>query len=89
MCRRPEVSELAQVVFLAHRGEGERTSAGWKFLPGKTVMIASVWSFTAKPEKVCPIRLFLKVAAPWGRGDLGAAASGYSISGFAIEQIDI
>jgi len=39
---------------------------------------------TAKPEKVCPIQLFLKVAAPWGRGDLSAAASGYSISGFAI-----
>jgi hypothetical protein len=33
---------------------------------------------------VCPIQLFLKVAAPWGRGDLSAAASGYSISGFAI-----
>ena len=39
---------------------------------------------TAKPEKVCPIQLFLKVAAPWGRGDLSAVASGYSISGFAI-----
>jgi hypothetical protein len=26
----------------------------------------------------------LKVAAPWGRGDLSAAASGYSVSGFAI-----
>jgi hypothetical protein len=39
---------------------------------------------TAKPEKVCPIQFFLKVAAPWGRGDLSAAASGYSISGFAI-----
>ncbi len=25
-----------------------------------------------------------KVAAPWGRGDLSAVASGYSISGFAI-----
>ncbi len=39
---------------------------------------------TAKPEKGCTIQLFLKVAAPWGRGDLSAAASGYSISGFAI-----
>ena len=38
----------------------------------------------AKPEKVRPIQLFLKVAAPWGRGDLSRAASGYSISGFAI-----
>ena len=35
---------------------------------------------TAKPEKVCPIQLFLKVAAPWGRGDLSAVASGFSIS---------
>ena len=39
---------------------------------------------TAKQEKVCPIQLFLKVAAPWGRGDFSTAASGYSISGFAI-----
>jgi hypothetical protein len=29
----------------------------------------------------------LKVAAPWGRGDLSAAASGYSISGFAIGRL--
>ncbi len=46
---------------------------------GKRLALAS----TAKPEKVRPIQLFLKVAAPWGRGDLSAAASGYSISGFA------
>jgi hypothetical protein len=45
----------------------------------------SAIAFTAKPETVCPIQLFLKVAAPWGRGDLSAAASGYSISGFAID----
>ncbi len=43
--------------------------------------------FTAKPEKVCPIQLSLKVAAPWGRGDLSAAASGYGISGFAIGEL--
>ena len=42
---------------------------------------------TAKPEKGCPIQLFLKVAAPWGRGDLSATASGYSISGFAVAAI--
>jgi hypothetical protein len=46
---------------------------------GKRLVLAS----TAKPEKVCPVQLFLKVAAPWGRGDLSAVASGYSISGFA------
>ena len=27
-----------------------------------------------------------KVAAPWGRGDLSAVTSGYSISGFAISR---
>ena len=43
--------------------------------------------FTAKPEKVRPIQRYLKVAAPWGRGDLSAAASGYSISGFAIASV--
>ncbi len=43
---------------------------------------------TAKPEKVCPIQLFLMVAAPWGRGDLSAAAGGYSISGFAMGRAE-
>jgi hypothetical protein len=42
-----------------------------------------------KTREDVPQSAFLKVAAPWGRGDLGAVASGYSISGFAIEQIDI
>ncbi len=51
---------------------------------GKIAAVGAGARFTAKPEKVCPIQLLLKVAAPWGRGDLSAAASGYSISGFAI-----
>jgi hypothetical protein len=37
-----------------------------------------------KTREGAPYSAFLKVAAPWGRGDLSAAASGYSISGFAI-----
>ena len=37
-----------------------------------------------KTREGVPYSAFLKVAAPWGRGDLSAAASGYSISGFAI-----
>jgi hypothetical protein len=34
-----------------------------------------------------PYQLFLKVAAPSGRGDLSAGASGYSISGFGIGRL--
>jgi hypothetical protein len=42
-------------------------------------------SFLRQNQRRCALfSFFLKVAAPWGRGDLSAAASGYSISGFAI-----
>jgi hypothetical protein len=37
-----------------------------------------------KTSEGVPYSAFLKVAAPWGRGDLSAAGSVYSISCFAM-----
>jgi hypothetical protein len=50
-------------------------------VPGASQLILRHYG---KTREGVPYSVFFEVAAPWGRGDLSAAASGYSISGFAI-----
>jgi hypothetical protein len=61
-----------------------------KNAPGLPARSTAIHALSIQPEDYgktregVPYSAFLKVAAPWSRGDLSSAASGYSISGFAI-----